>query len=151
MPLSPLQCLLREKRKMKMDIKIFFFAFALLPVCSGCALLLPEGEPPEGHIVENELPEKMSREQLVLSLSGRIAASSMQEFAGAPVSIEADDSAAPLAREALREAGKICGVRHGIAAAAVLSGKKVREGLYEFELWHFNRSLWRCSYELKKR
>jgi hypothetical protein len=101
--------------------------------------------------VENIIPEKMSREQAVLSLSGRIAASSMQELGGAPIAINADDASALLAREALREAGKICGVRYAVTAAAVLGGKKVRENFYEFELWHFNRSLWRCSYELKKR
>ena len=134
-----------------MDIRLCFWALFLLLNCCGCAMFLPAGDPPGGDIVQNVLPEKMSREEAVLSLSGRIAASAMQELGGAPVAIETDEASAALAREALREAGKICGVRYGITAAAVLNGKKVKENLYEFELWHFNRSLWRCSYELKKR
>ena len=132
-------------------MKIGFGALFLLATCWGCSMFLPAGDPPKGNIVENLLPEKMSREEVVLSLSGRIAASAMQELGGTPVAIEADGESALLAREALREAGKICGVRHGITAAAVLNGKKMREDLYEFELWYYNRSLWRCSYELKKR
>ena len=37
-----------------------------------------------------------------------------------------------------------------LVAAAVLSGRCIRPGVFEFELFHFNRSLWRCVYELKK-
>ena len=51
---------------------------------------------------------------------------------------------------AVTEAGKICGVRHAVTAAAVLNSRKLADGTFEFELFYFNRSLWRCSYELKK-
>ena len=138
----------REESK-TMNIKNLFFLLPLLFCCS-CHCFLPEGEPPKGNIVNNVIPEKMTREEAVLSLSGRIAVSSMQELSGAPVTIEADETTAPLAREALREAGKICGVKYAVAAAAVLSGRRISENSCEFELWHFNRSLWRCVYELKK-
>ena len=37
-----------------------------------------------------------------------------------------------------------------VTAAAVLNGKALADGTFEFELFYFNRSLWRCSYELKK-
>lgn len=122
----------------------------LLLLFSGCALFLPSGEPPEGAIVQNDIPEKLSREQIVLSLGSRIAGSAMQSFPGAPVALETDKHATLLGRDALREAGHIAGVRHGTVAAAVLTGKCVKPGVFEFELFHFNRSLWRCSYELKK-
>jgi hypothetical protein len=138
----------REESK-TMNIKVLLFFLPLLFCCS-CHYFLPEGEPPKGNIVNNVIPEKMTREEAVLSLSGRIAASSMQELAGAPVTIEADEATAPMAREALREAGKICGVHLEQAAAAVLNGRQKGAGTFEFELFHFNRSLWRCSYELKK-
>ena len=118
---------------------------------SGCRWGLPEGEPPAGNLVENPIPEKLTREQVVLALGSRIAASSMEFFPGAPMTIEAQGTAAALlAKEALVEAGKICGVRHAVTAAAVLNGKALADGTFEFELFYFNRSLWRCSYELKK-
>jgi len=133
-----------------MNIKVLLFFLPLLFCCS-CHYFLPEGEPPKGNIVNNVIPEKMTREEALLSLSGRIAASSMQELAGAPVTIDADEATAPMAREALREAGKICGVKYAVTAAAVLTGRRKTENSWEFELLHFNRSLWRCVYELKKR
>ena len=122
----------------------------LLLTGSGCALFLPSGEPPAGNIVQNDIPEKLSREQIVLALGGRIAGSAMQAFPGAPVALETDSATTLTAREALREAGQIAGVRLSTVAAAVLAGKCIRPGVFEFELFHFNRSLWRCVYELKK-
>lgn len=122
----------------------------LLLTGGGCALFLPSGEPPSGNIVQNDIPEKLSREQIVLSLGSRIAGSAMQSFPGAPVALETDSATALTAREALREAGQIAGVRQGTVAAAVLTGKCIKPGIFEFELFHFSRSLWRCAYELKK-
>jgi hypothetical protein len=139
------------REKTVMYKKVWLCAvLALVLLFSGCALFLPSGEPPEGAIVQNDIPEKLSREQIVLSLGSRIAGSAMQSFPGAPVALETDKHATLLGRDALREAGHIAGVRHGIVAAAVLTGKCVKPGVFEFELFHFNRSLWRCSYELKK-
>ena len=124
----------------------------LLLVCSsGCRWGLPDGEPPAGNLVDNPIPEKLSREQLILSLGARIAASSMEFFPGGTMTIEGrESSAAVLAKAAVTEAGKICGVRHAVTAAAVLNSRKLADGTFEFELFYFNRSLWRCSYELKK-
>ena len=124
----------------------------LLLVCSsGCRWGLPEGEAPVGNLVDNPIPEKLSREQLILSLGSRIAASSMELFPGGPITVEGKEtSAALLAKAAVTEAGKICGVRHAVTAAAVLNSRKLADGTFEFELFYFNRSLWRCSYELKK-
>ena len=135
---------------MKNRYALLVVIFCLLLTGSGCALFLPSGEPPAGDIVQNDIPEKLSREQIVLALGGRIAGSAMQSFPGAPVALETDSATTLTAREALREAGQIAGVRHGTVAAAVLSGRCVRPGVFEFELFHFNRSLWRCVYELKK-
>lgn len=127
------------------------FAVLLLCCCGGCGMFLPPGEPPSGPIVDNPLPERLSAEELVLALGSRIAASSMQHFPGGPVALETDKASVALARSAVREAGKICGVHLEQAAAAVLNGRQKGAGTFEFELFHFNRSLWRCSYELKKR
>ena len=124
-------------------------AFLLLLGC-GCHLLLPEGEPPEGAIVDNPQPEKMTREAMILALGSRIAASSMEQFPGGTVAIDADASSAPVARTALKEAGNICGVRFADVAAAVLHGRRVNNETYEFDLFYFSRSLWRCSYVLKR-
>ena len=122
----------------------------LAVLCCGCQAFLPEGEPPKGAIVDNPLPEKVTREAMVLALGSRIAASSMEHFPGAPVTIDADAPSLPVARAALREAGNICGVRFGTVAAAVLHGRKVNSVTYEFEMFHFSRSLWRCTYVLKR-
>jgi hypothetical protein len=141
--------LFREEKEMKIRY-VFCVVPCLLLLFSGCALFLPSGEPPEGAIVQNDIPEKLSKEQIVLALGSRIAGSAMQSFPGAPVALETDKHTMHLGREALREAGHIAGIRHGVVAAAVLNGKCLRPGVFEFELFHFNRSLWRCSYELKK-
>lgn len=134
---------------MKMFLKYFSAALLVLFFCSGCCFLLPEGEPPEGAILENPLPEKLSREEMILSLGSRIAASAMEHFPGAPVAVEGTGDAAVLARTAIREARNICGVRFDQVAAAVLRGSKVKEGVFEFELFYFSRSMWRCTYILK--
>ena len=65
----------------------------LLLVCSsGCRWGLPEGEAPVGNLVDNPIPEKLSREQLILSLGSRIAASSMELFPGGPITIEGKET-----------------------------------------------------------
>ena len=133
--------------------KIFCIAAAAssLILCCGCQLLLPEGEPPTGSIVDNPLSEEVTYEAMILSLGSRIAASAMEQFPGAPVAIDADAPSAAAARTALKEAGKICGVRFADAAAVVLQGRRVNNTTFEFELFHFSRSLWRCTYILKRR
>lgn len=134
-------------------MKIFCMTALLLMLLgvSGCRWGLPAGEPPAGNLVENPIPEELTREQIVLSLGSRIAASSMESFPGGTIAIECkESSAALLAKAAVTEAGRICGVRHAVTAAAVLNGRALADGTFEFELFYFNRSLWRCSYELKK-
>lgn len=126
-------------------------AVFLLSFCSGCSLFLPAGDPPGGPIVDNRGPEKLSREEMILSLGSRIAASSMEHFPNAPIAVEAPREAAVIARSAISEAANICGVRFEQVAAAVLNGRQVSENIFEFELFHFSRSLWRCTYILKKR
>ena len=118
--------------------------------CGGCSIfsLLPSGTPPSGPIVENPTPQKLTRSEIELALGTRLAASAMQYFPGSPVAAEADAGAMPFVKAAVAEAGKICGVRLELAAAAVLTGKKKGDKL-EFELFHFNASLWKCSFELK--
>ena len=132
-----------------MFLKYFSAALLVLFFCSGCCFLLPEGEPPEGAILENPLPEKLSREEMILSLGSRIAASAMEHFPGGPVAVEGDVSTFPTARAAIREARNICGVRFEQAAAAILQGRKVNDVTFEFELFYFSRSMWRCTYILK--
>lgn len=129
-------------------ISVAIAAIVLLS-CGGC--MLPSGEPPRGRIVDNPEPAALTLDELVLSLGGRIAASSMEFFPGGPVIIESDAATRGMIRAAFKEAGKICGVHASDAAAAVLNGKKVKENVYEFELLYFSRSLWRCTYILKKR
>lgn len=119
--------------------------------CCGCTMFLPAGDPPKGDIVDNRLPEKLSREEMILALGSRISASAMEHFSGGPVAVDAKNEAAIFARAAIREAGNICGVRFEQVAAAVLSGRRIDAVTYEFELFHFSRSLWRCTYILKKR
>ncbi|MBR7139333.1 MAG: hypothetical protein IKD44_07290 [Lentisphaeria bacterium] len=134
---------------MKISCRSCFAAGVLILSCCGCGLLLPEGEPPRGAIVDNPLPEKLTREEMILSLGSRIAASAMEHFPGGPVAIEGEGAALPVARAAIREARSICGVRFEQVAAAVLHGRKVNDTTFEFELFHFSRSMWRCSYTLK--
>ena len=135
-----------------MKRKIFaFFVLMLLCCCGGCTMFLPSGEPPKGRIVENILPEELTYEEMILSLGGRIAASSMEFFPGGPVAMESDAPSRPLIRAAFKEAGKICGVHPETVAAAVLNGKQIKDNVFEFELFYFNRSLWCCKYILKKR
>jgi len=117
-------------------------------LCGGC-FSLPSGTPPEGAIVENPVPLKLSRAEIELALGSRLAASAMERFPGSPVAVEADADTLPFARAAVAEAGRICGVRLAIAAGAVLTGRK-KDGRLEFELLHFSASLWRCSFELKE-
>lgn len=124
-------------------------ACVMLLSCWGC-VILPSGEPPRGDLVSNPQPVELSLDELVLSLGGRIAASSMEFFPGGPVAIEADRASLPVVRAAFREAGRICGVHAEQVAAAVLNGRKVGENVYEFELFYFSRSLWRCTYILRK-
>ncbi|MBO5790931.1 MAG: hypothetical protein J6S54_00490 [Lentisphaeria bacterium] len=128
---------------------ILFAAGALLWCCCGCGLLLPDGEPPKGAIVDNPLPERLTKEEMILSLGSRIAASAMEHFPGGPVAVEGDVSTFPTARAAIREARNICGVRFEQAAAAILQGRKVNDVTFEFELFYFSRSMWRCTYILK--
>ena len=123
--------------------------FFMLLVCGGCTVFLPAGDPPGGDIVDNPLPQKLTREEMTLALGSRIAASAMQYFPGGPVMLEADKGALVPGRAAIAEAGKICGVYLNQAAAAVLNGKQTTPDTFEFELFHFSRSLWRCSFELK--
>ena len=135
---------------MKKLPKAFFAGIALALLCVGCAIFspLPSGTPPEGPIVENPTPRKLTRSEIELALGSRLAASAMQYFPGSPVAVEADAGAMPFAKAAVAEAGRICGVRLELAAAAVLNGKKTGNKL-EFELFHFSASLWKCSFELK--
>jgi hypothetical protein len=121
----------------------------ILLFCCGCSSFLPAGDPPGGDIVDNPLPKKMSQEEMILALGSRIAASAMQHFPGGPVMLEADKSSLPWGRAAVSEAGKICGVYLNQAAAAVLNGRQTGKNVFEFELFYFSRSLWRCSFELK--
>jgi hypothetical protein len=114
-------------------------------------MLLPSGEPPRGKIVENVVPEELSFEEVILSLGGRIAASSMELFPGGPVAMESDPASRPIVRAAFKEAGKICGVHLEPVAAAVLNAKQIGKNVFEFELYYFSRSMWRCQYILKKR
>lgn len=135
---------------MKKLLKVFFAGAVPALFCGGCALFspLPSGTPPEGPIVENPTPRKLTRSEIELALGSRLAASAMQYFPGSPVTVEADAAAMPFARAAVAEAGRICGVRLEMVAAAVLTGKKNGDKL-EFELFHFSASLWKCSFELK--
>ncbi|MBQ9753703.1 MAG: hypothetical protein IJV93_03005 [Lentisphaeria bacterium] len=123
---------------------------SLFLIGSGCHLLLPEGDPPAGAIVDNPQPEKVTREAMILSLGSRIAASSMEHFPGGSVTIDSDAPSAPIARTALKEAENICGVRFAEVAAVVLHGRRLHKETYEFELFYFSRSLWRCTYVLKR-
>ena len=135
---------------MKIFSKIFFAGVVLALFVGGCSIFspLPSGTPPAGAIVENPTPQKLTRGEIELALGTRLAASAMQYFPGSPVAVEADAGAMPFAKAAVAEAGRICGVRLELAAAAVLNGKKKGDKL-EFELFHFNASLWKCSFELK--
>ena len=136
---------------MKYFSKLLLAGAVLTLFCGGCSFfsLLPSGTPPAGPIVENPTPQRLTRSEIELALGTRLAASAMQYFPGSPVAVEADAGAMPFARAAVDEAARICGVRLELVAAAVLNGKKKGDKL-EFELFHFNASLWKCSFELKK-
>ena len=135
---------------MKKFSQVFFAGVVTALLCGGCSIFspLPSGTPPAGPIVENPTPQKLTRSEIELALGTRLAASAMQYFPGSPVAVEADADTMPIARAAVTEAGRICGVRLELAAAAVLNGKKKGDKL-EFELFHFNASLWKCSFELR--
>ena len=135
---------------MKVFSKVFFAGVVSALFCGGCSIFspLPSGTPPEGPIVENPAPRKLTRSEIELALGSRLAASAMQYFPGSPVAVEADAASMPFAKAAVAEAGRICGVRLELVAAAVLNGKKKGDKL-EFELFHFSASLWKCSFELK--
>lgn len=128
----------------------FMVLLAAVLCCGGCAEVLPPGTPPEGHIVENPIPAKLSEQEVILAVGTRIAASAMEHFPGGPIAIDADENSAVIARAAVVEAGKICGVHLELAAAPVLTVRN-KNDVIEFELFHFSRSLWRSSFELKKK
>ncbi|MBR2374119.1 MAG: hypothetical protein IKA87_07805 [Lentisphaeria bacterium] len=116
--------------------------------CCGCVELLPPGTPPEGNIVDNPVPQQLTEAETVLALSSRLAASAMEHFPGGAVAVDADNDSAVIAKAAVAEAGKICGIHLELAAAPVLTVRK-KNSTVEAELFLFSRSLWRCSFELK--
>lgn len=124
-------------------------AVVILLVCCGCVDPLPPGLPPEGGIVNNPISKKLTRQEMILAVGSRIAASSMEHFPGGPVALDSDKDSALIAKAAIAEAGKICGVRLELAAAPVLT-VRTKGNTVMFELFYFSRSLWRSSFELEK-
>lgn len=130
--------------------KLLLAAVVISLSCGGCVDPLPPGTPPDGNIVDNMISQKITKQEMILAVGSRIAASAMEHFPGGPVALDCDKDSAEVARAAVAEAGKICGVRLELAAAPVLTAR-TKGQFMTFELFHFSRSLWQCSFELKNK
>jgi len=123
----------------------------VLGVLSGCSLLLPPGDPPEGEIVRNRVSQTLTKPEIIQNLASLLIASSLQDFPRAPVMLEGSDkNVLAYGKAAIKEASSVCGIRRADMAAAILKCEKTSSGAMRFTLYHFSMEKWQRTFYLKE-
>lgn len=132
-----------------------FFVFCLFfPVLLTGCLSLPEGEKPEGHIVDNPGTAmvrvdgwKAAEERLITGLT----LATLADLPGQPVRLVADENYLPLLGRVIRAAGLVSGVRQGDSSSAYVLTFREKNGQADATLENIpgKRILWRDRFEVQ--
>ncbi|MDD3155713.1 MAG: hypothetical protein PHS41_12685 [Victivallaceae bacterium] len=134
-----------------------FFVFLLcvfFPVLLTGCLSLPEGEKPEGNIVDNPGTDvvrvdgwKAAEERLITGLT----LATLANLPGQPVRLVADEKYLPLLGRVIRAVGLVSGVKQGDSSSAYVLTFREKNGQAEATLENIpgKRILWRDRFEVR--
>ena len=137
-------------------MKKFLWAGVLLTVLSGCTWFLPDGDPPDGNILENprggENPRSYTLREGVDYLTSMLTLKLMEVCPGEMIGIDAGNNPAAyeIACIVLRQSGKLSGNRQGSGDSAWQLKSSIKEMDLSLQLEYNGKAVWQESITITK-
>ncbi len=129
-------------------MKRWLYSAVAAALLSGC-VWLPDGEPPEGNLVENPRIDRYGRQEIAEALATELSLYMLQQHPNQKLALVADATTKAAAEYALLECAALAGVSSDPTATLALIGN-AESGAWHFRVTRSGTELWRRDYELKE-